>query len=112
MPELAPQLLLEAAMAEAGRVRRGISGWASELTYWHLTGGFLPGEVRALFKENAAAIQAAVHEAHEALCDLIDAYDAPDRRYLSQPQPRLAPRYPEYAQLARVAEWAALGDEE
>jgi ATP-dependent helicase/nuclease subunit B len=109
---LAPQLLLEAAMAQAGAFGNGMAGCAGELTYWHLTGGFLPGEVRTLFKENAAAIQAAVHEAREALCALIDAYDDPDRCYLSQPQPRLAPRYPEYAQLARVAEWAVLGDEE
>jgi ATP-dependent helicase/nuclease subunit B len=109
---LAPQLLLEAAMAQAGAFGDDMSGWAGELTYWHLTGGFLPGEVRTLFKENAAAIRTAVHQAREALCALIDAYDDPERCYLSQPQPRLAPRYPEYAQLARVAEWAVLGDEE
>jgi len=42
---------------------------------------------------------------------LIDAYDAPDRCYLSQPQPGFAPRFSDYAQLARVAEWAAAGDE-
>ena len=65
-----------------------------------------------LFKENAATIRTAVTEAHAALCTLIDTYDEPDRCYLSQPQPGLAPRYSDYAQLARVAEWAAVGDEE
>jgi ATP-dependent helicase/nuclease subunit B len=109
---LAPQLLLEAAMAEAGAFGDDTSGDARELTYWHLTGGYLAGEARALFKDQAATIQGAVRAARDSLCALIDAYDAPDRAYLSQPQPRLAPRYPEYAQLARVAEWAVLGDEE
>ena len=45
---LAPQLLLEAAMAEAGRVRRGLPATAAELIYWHLTGGFDPGERAAV----------------------------------------------------------------
>jgi ATP-dependent helicase/nuclease subunit B len=96
---LAPQLLLEAAMAEAGAFGEGVKGEADELSYWHMTGGFLPGEVRSLFKD-------------KALCSLIDTYDASDRCYLSQPQPGMAPRYSDYAQLARVAEWAAVGDEE
>ena len=43
---LAPQLLLEAAMAEAGAFGEGIAGAAEELTYWHLTGGFHAGELR------------------------------------------------------------------
>ena len=109
---LAPQLLLEAAMAEAGAFGEAVTGQADELTYWHMTGGFLPGEIRSLFKNDTVAISAAVREARKALCALIDTYDEPDRSYLSQPQPGLAPRYSEYAQLARVAEWAAVGDEE
>ncbi len=31
--------------------RRSWSGRACELTYWHLTGGFVPGEVASLFKQ-------------------------------------------------------------
>jgi ATP-dependent helicase/nuclease subunit B len=108
---LAPQLLLEAAMAEAGAFGADWTGTAAELAYWHLTGGFDPGDLRALFKGDADAIAAAVGDARVALCALIDAYDAPDRCYLSQPVPGLAPRFSDYAQLARVAEWAAAGDE-
>jgi ATP-dependent helicase/nuclease subunit B len=109
---LAPQLLLEAAMAEAGAFGDQITGAAEELTYWHLTGGFHAGEERTLFKLDAVAIAAAVAGARAALSSLIDAYDAPDRCYLSQPQPGFAPRFSDYAQLARVAEWAAAGDED
>ena len=94
-----------------GRSARGSPARRRSSTYWHLTGGFYAGELRTLFKADAGAIAAAVATAREALCALIDAYDAPDRCYLSQPQPGFAPRFSDYAQLARVAEWAAAGDE-
>lgn len=108
---LAPQLLLEAAMLADGAFGPAWSACAEELTYWHLSGGFHPGEQRTLFEGDAAAISAAVATAREALCALIDAYDAPDRCYLSQPEPGFAPRFSDYTQLARVAEWLAAGDE-
>ncbi|HTI82830.1 MAG TPA: double-strand break repair protein AddB [Acetobacteraceae bacterium] len=108
---LAPQLLLEAAMLEAGAFGDGLTGQVDELVYWHLTGGYAAGESRPLFKSDPTAIVTAVAEARDALCSLIDAYDAPERCYLSQPQPGFAPRFSDYAQLARVAEWAAAGDD-
>jgi ATP-dependent helicase/nuclease subunit B len=107
---LAPQLLLEAAMATAGAFGPDVASPSIELAYWHLTGGFQPGEVRALFKSNAVAIADATRDAQANLAALIDAYDEPRRCYLSHPQPAQAPRFSDYAQLARVAEWAA-GDE-
>jgi len=108
---LAPQLLLEAAMAEAAAFGADLAGQAGELIYWHLTGGYEPGEVRSLFKGDATAIAAAVAAARDSLGALIDAYDQPDRCYLSQPHPARAPRFSDYAQLARVAEWAAAGED-
>ena len=98
-------------MAEAGAFGDAVAGKAEELTYWHLSGGFHAGELRLLFKGDTTATASAVLVAREALCSLIDAYDAPDRCYLSQPQPGSAPRFSDYAQLARVAEWAAAWDE-
>jgi len=109
---LSPQLPLEAAMAAAGAFGEAVSGMSEELAYWHLSGGFRPGELRSLFDGDPGAIATRVAEARDALCALIDAYDQPERRYLSQPQPGLAPRFSDYAQLARVAEWAAAGDDE
>ena len=108
---LAPQLLLEAAMAAAGAFGADLAGAAAELVYWHLTGGFEPGAVRSLFKADAAAIAAATQEARDSLAALIDTYDQPGRCYLSQPHPGCAPRFSDYAQLARVAEWSAAGDD-
>jgi ATP-dependent helicase/nuclease subunit B len=107
---LAPQLLLEAAMAAEGGFGAELAGRTAELLYWHLTGGLDPGRAMPLFKKNPDDIPAAVLDARDRLCDLIDAFDQPGRAYLSRPNPGLAPRFSDYAQLARVAEWSAAGD--
>jgi ATP-dependent helicase/nuclease subunit B len=109
---LAPQLPLEAAMAAVGAFGDEVLGRTCELTYWHLTGGFVPGEVVTLFKQDAAAIEDVVSTAQEKLAGLIAAFDNPDHPYLSQPHPGQAPRFSDYTQLARVAEWAALDEGE
>ncbi|MGA9865428.1 MAG: PD-(D/E)XK nuclease family protein, partial [Acetobacteraceae bacterium] len=109
---LAPQLPLEAAMARAGAFGPTVEGETAELAYWHITGGFMPGKVLALFKGDPAAIAEASREAGAALGALIDAFDDPARCYLSQPHPGRAPRFSDYAQLARVAEWAAADEGE
>ena len=107
---LAPQLLLEAAMAAAQGFGPDLVGEANELVYWHLSGGMDAGKSAPLFKKNPADIPAAVLNAKDRLADLIDQFDDPTRPYLSCPHPGLAPRFSDYAQLARVAEWSAAGD--
>jgi ATP-dependent helicase/nuclease subunit B len=107
---LAPQLLLEAAMAADRGFGADLAGVTGELVYWHLSGGLDAGRAVPLFKKNAAGIPDAVQDAKDRLCDLIDAFDQPDRAYLSRPHPGLAPRFSDYEQLARVAEWSAAGD--
>ena len=109
---LAPQLLLEAAMAADGAFGAEVAGQAHELTYWHLTGGFVPGEVMSLFDQDPAAIGAVVDTARRRLADLVAKFDDPSHPYLSQPHPGQAPRFSDYTQLARVAEWAALEEGE
>jgi ATP-dependent helicase/nuclease subunit B len=107
----APQLPLEAAMAEAGAFA-GIAGQAAELVYWHLSGGYVAGEATSLWKGDADAVAGATRAAAENFRALVATYDDPDRAYLAQPHPGRVPRFPQYAQLARVAEWIAAGDEE
>ena len=85
-------------------------GRTAGLIYWHLSGGLDPGKATPLFKKNPADILNAVQDAKDRLCDLIDAFDKPSRAYLSRPHPGLAPRFSDYEQLARVAEWSAAGD--
>jgi ATP-dependent helicase/nuclease subunit B len=107
----APQLPLEAAMAQAGGFGEDLTGLVTELTYWHLTGGFVPGEVRVLFKGDPVRIADAVATATSSLRDLIAAFDDPATAYLSVPHPGRTPRFSDYAQLARRAEWAEAGEE-
>lgn len=109
---LAPQLPLEAAMAAAGVFGPELAGRTAELTYWHLSGGLDPGKETKLFQHDAARTAAEAETAARALTALIAAFDEPDRAYLSRPHPGAAPRFSDYAQLARVAEWAALEDDE
>ena len=107
----APQLPLEAAMAEAGAFGEALAGVAGELAYWRLTGGYVPGEASRLFKGDAAAVAQGAAVAREALAALVARFDDPAQAYLSQPHPGAAPRFTDYAQLARVAEWSAVEDE-
>jgi ATP-dependent helicase/nuclease subunit B len=104
---LAPQLPLEAAMAAAGAFGDGMSGIAAELTYWRLTGGYVAGEETTLFKGSADATAAQAEAAGAALAALVAQFDNPEQAYLSQPHPGSAPRFTDYAQLARVLEWSA-----
>ena len=47
-------------MAEAGAFGPELAGETAELVYWHLTGGFVPGEERTILRADAARIAAAV----------------------------------------------------
>lgn len=109
---LAPQLLLEAAMASRSAFGESLAGSASELVYWHLTGGSDPGKATRLFDKAPNAIPIAADDARDKLCDLIDDFDRPDKPYLSRPYPDQAARFADYEQLARVAEWSASGDDD
>jgi ATP-dependent helicase/nuclease subunit B len=106
----APQLTLEAAMAARGGFGPEWAGRTSELVYWHVSGGHEPGKATPLFDGNEAAIADAADEALGRLRDRIIAFDDADCAYLAQPHPGLRPRFPDYAQLARVDEWD-LGEE-
>ncbi len=108
----APQLPLQAAMAARGGYGEPLSGPTGELTYWHLSGGPVAGEVRQLFRKDAERAQALAEEVWASLCRRVERFDDPATPYLSQPHPGQVPRFSDYAQLARVAEWAAADDEE
>jgi ATP-dependent helicase/nuclease subunit B len=104
-----PQLPLEAAMAAAGAFGPALAGPAGELVYWHLTGGYVSGEERNVFRSDSTRIAASVATAAEKLAAMVVAFDDPEKPYLSQPHPGRAPRFSDYTQLARVAEWDLSG---
>ena len=106
-----PQLPLEAAMAAAGAFGASVHGETAELTYWHLRGGVERGKAVRLFEKDPNDLAAAIDAALNGLRTLIDQYDEPGRPYLAQPNPAWTPRFSDYAQLERVAEWAQAPDE-
>jgi ATP-dependent helicase/nuclease subunit B len=107
----APQLPLEAAMAEAGGFPE-IAGKVAELAFWRLSGGDPPGEVKPLAKDKAE-LRKLIDEALPGLRRLIATYDKPETGYEAVPRSVYAPRYNDYAHLERVKEWiAADGGEE
>ena len=100
----APQLPLEAAIAEAGGFRGLAAGRVAELAYWRLAGGETAGEVKALASDDAA-IRILVDDAVAGLRALIARFDREATPYRSLPWPDYAPRFTDYAHLARVKEW-------
>jgi ATP-dependent helicase/nuclease subunit B len=101
----APQLPLEAMIAEAGGFANIAAGAVARLEYWRLKGGDPAGEIKALSLDPAGLIAAA----REGLARLVAAFDDPRTAYEARPRPDQAPRFSDYEHLARVKEWA--GDE-
>ncbi len=99
------QLVLEAAMALRGAFGPELEAPAAEIVYWRLSGGAEPGRERRPAADDA--LRSLVDRCWRALGALVAAYDDPEQPYLSHPRPGHAPDYPDYAQLARVAEWSA-----
>ncbi len=104
-----PQLPLEAAMAEHGGFD-GVAGVVGEYAYWKLTGGRMPGEARSPVK--AEEVRDITRQAAERFVALVRSFDHPAQPYLSQPHAGRPPRFSDYAQLARVGEWAAATEAE
>ena len=102
----APQLLLEAAMAETGGFKK-IKGKAAEviLSYWRANGLGDGGEIKDI-KGADKLIPAMV-----ALVEkMAERYANPATPYVALPQPEFVPHFNDYAHLERVAEWSTTGE--
>jgi len=99
----APQLPLEAVIADQGGFSGLPAGATGELAYLRLTGGNPPGEfLPALGKD---APDEAIANAWEGLAELIAAYDNPDQPYRALPRAEFA-FAGDYDHLSRLDEWA------
>ena len=113
----APQLPLEAAIARAGGFDRVPAAAATQLRYWRLSGGREPGDEVAIDGKRLAKDEAPLDpvaladEAQAGLVRLAARYLDPATPYPARPLSQYAPRYSDYAHLARVKEWATLEDE-
>ncbi len=101
----APQLLIEAAMARAGAFGEEFIGSDVLLSYWRLSGGQEAGEERRLFQGQHLATADEIDAATAQLRRLLAEFAHSARAYPHAPHPSRRPRYADYAQLARAAEW-------
>ncbi len=104
----APQLPLEAAIAEAGGFEGVDRAEVSALDYWRLRGTEPAGERRSAGKD----VRALIDDAVDGLRRLVGAFDFEKTAYVCRPRPDAAPRYDDYEHLARVREWSAGGGED
>jgi ATP-dependent helicase/nuclease subunit B len=105
----APQLLLEAAMAEHGSFDK-IAGPARavHLSYWQANGLGQGGAVKVIEESDdlVAAMVALVQR-------MIAHFAKPSTPYEALPWPEFSPHFNDYEHLERVAEWStAIGEEE
>ncbi len=101
-----PQLALEGLM-----LRRGgfddlpETADVAQLTYWQVSGGRTPLDVRPAAGREAQAADL-IDAAEAGLARLVAAYDDPARAYAARPASAYALAYNDYEHLARIREWA------
>lgn len=103
---LAPQLPLEAAIAGRGGFEAIPPAKVRELAYWRLTGARPAGEEKVLPGSPEDTARAAL----DGLVRLIETYSDVATPYAPVPRPSLAPRFNDYAHLARIQEWSTSAD--
>jgi ATP-dependent helicase/nuclease subunit B len=108
----APQLPLEAVLAEAGCF--GPDFWApvTELTYWRLIGRHAAGEQKPLFKRKPEVLRAVIEAARDKIPVTLARFALADTPYLANPHPSRRTFRDVYAGISRRAEWESVDDEE
>ena len=104
----APQLPLEAAIAQAGGFATVPARPVSRLLYWRLKGGAEGGEEKSAGDDPRRLTE----EALAGVRALIAVFDDPATPYEARPHPDRAPKYSDTLHLARVKEWASAAEED
>jgi ATP-dependent helicase/nuclease subunit B len=107
----APQLPLEAAILAGEGFGKALRGPVRGLTYWKLSGGETPGEVKAMATEPEEVSDLA-DLALEKLGALVDRFLLGEAPFPARPHPGRTTRGTDYDQLSRYAEWADAEEEE
>ncbi len=102
----APQLPLEAVMAETGAFGPELAGAVAELAYWRLSGRHEPGAENALFAAKPEKLREVIDIARAMLPALFAKFADPATPYLAAPHPARQNPYDPYAGISRRAEWA------
>ena len=102
----APQLPLEAVIAQAGGFPQTPAAEVATLEFWRLAGGWRAAEIASFAADGAASA------ARDGLVRLIARFDDPATPYRARPRPDAAPRYSDYEHLERLREWSSSGGDE
>ncbi|HLB06110.1 MAG TPA: double-strand break repair protein AddB, partial [Alphaproteobacteria bacterium] len=102
----APQLPLEALIAEQGGFAEVPAAPVGELAYWQLKGGDKPGAIEPVNRPEIP-LRELIEQARAGLERLIAAYDDPATPYPARPDAAAPAREGPYDHLARVKEWQA-----
>jgi ATP-dependent helicase/nuclease subunit B len=81
----------------------------AKLVYWRLSGNDPAGEEKCIAE--GAEVARFADAALEGLAELVRRFDDPATAYRAVPRPGWAPRYSDYAHLARVKEWSTAREE-
>ncbi len=103
----APQLPLEAVMAEAGAFGADFAGMVTELAFWKLAGRFVKGEDKALFASKPGELRRVIDDAAEKLPTLFAKFADAATPYLAAPHPDRSTYQDTYKGISRRGEWGS-----
>jgi ATP-dependent helicase/nuclease subunit B len=105
----APQLPLEAVMAEAGAFGPEFFGPVTELGFWKLSGRHNKGEDKPLFSGKPSELRAAIDDAAANLPRIFAKFANPVTPYLATPHPDRSTYEDIYKGISRRGEWGGEG---
>jgi ATP-dependent helicase/nuclease subunit B len=107
----APQLPLEAVMAEAGAFGPDFCAPVTELAFWRLSGRHEPGEDKPLFDKKPDELRDVIDQAASNLPALFARFADPATPYLAKPHPSRQTYEDTYAGISRAGEWGGGEDD-
>jgi ATP-dependent helicase/nuclease subunit B len=108
----APQLPLEAVMAEAGAFGPDMQGPVEELCFWKLSGRRANGEDRSIFPKEPDRLREIIDRAATRLPLLLQRFDRAETPYLAKPHPGRGLYHDPYLGISRRGEWGGEADGE
>ena len=106
----APQLPLEAVMAQAGCFGVEFTGEVAELAYWKISGRHEAGWVREVKPQKPRVLREVIEDAARALPETFAKFADEKTPYLANPHPKRVNKHDAYAGISRRAEWAGEDD--
>ena len=108
----APQLPLEAVMAQSGSFGAAMQGPVTELRFWKLSGRNTNGEDKPLFAKDPAKLQEVIATVAEKLPALFHKFSSASTPYLATPHPGRSTYDDPYHGISRRGEWGGEGGDE